>query len=356
MTESIRFIHIADVHLGVEPDAGRSWSRRRSQDIWDSFAQVVAVAGEWHIDFLFITGDLFHAQPLKRELREVNRLLAQIPDTRVVLLAGNHDYLTPKSYYLTYPWAANVNIFRREETECMDFPGENVAVYGLSYWHREVRRRCYDMLVPANPERVNVLLAHGGDEGHIPFSPARILANGFDYIAAGHIHKGSQMAEGRAVMAGSLEPTDCNDTGPHGYWMGELGKGRSNVHFFPIKKCEYCHEVFRVTPETTERELVEWAKTLLTERPQYQYFRLFLEGCADPETEYDVSMLEELERIVDVTVDVTPDYDYGKLAEEYGDSLLGRYIRRMQRNGTDPVSRKALEYGVNALLGHKICR
>ena len=24
----------------------------------------------------------------------------------------------------------------------------------------------------------------------------------------------------KAVMAGSLEPTDCNDTGPHGYWMG----------------------------------------------------------------------------------------------------------------------------------------
>ena len=121
-------------------------------------------------------------------------------------------------------------------------------------------------------------MVHGGDPQHIPYHPKHILENGFDYIAAGHIHKGGQQIPGRAVMAGSLEPTDKNDVGSHGYWLGTIDKEHTDIHFHPVKKCEYCHEVYPVTGKTTNFELCEWAKTLLAERPGYQYFRLFLRG------------------------------------------------------------------------------
>lgn len=352
----LRFIHIADVHLGVVPDAGKPWSEKRSRDIWESFARVIDVAKEEKIDFLFISGDLFHAQPLKRELKEINALFSRIPDTKILLLAGNHDYLNPKSYYLSNEWQENVYFFDREEITCIDFPKENTAIYGLSYWRRENRARCYDAVIPENAGRINVLLAHGGDEKHIPFSAAKLLENGFDYVAAGHIHKGGWLIEGRALMAGSLEPTDCNDTGPHGYWMGELHKGGCKAHFYPIKNCEYCHEIFSVTARTTEQEIIRWARELLEQRPAYQYFRLFIEGKVDPDAEYHLEWLAQIERIVDVSMNLALDYDYEKLAEEYKDTLPGRYIQAMKKRGTDAVSTKALEYGVNALLGHKICR
>lgn len=351
---SVKFIHIADVHLGVQPDAGKSWSNKRAQDIWDSFAKVIAVAMQEKPDFLFITGDLFHAQPLKKELREVDALFRRIPDTRVVLLAGNHDYLRPKSYYLTYEWAENVYIFKREESDCFDFPEKNVAVYGLSYWHREIRERRYDGIIPANANRCNILLAHGGDERHIPFSAERILQNGFSYVAAGHIHRGGWLCEKRAVMAGSLEPTDCNDIGAHGYWMGTLDHNGADAHFYPIKNCEYCHETYPVDGRTTERELIKWAEQLVAERPSYQYFRLYLEGRKDPEITYDLHGLEELERVVDVTEHLIPDYDYDKLLAEHPDTMLGAYIRGMKQKNGDVVTAKALEYGVNALLGHPL--
>ena len=74
----MKFMHIADVHLGVEPDAGKDWSKKRSQDIWETFAETVLEAGRQKVDFLLISGDLFHKQPLKRELREVNYLFEQI--------------------------------------------------------------------------------------------------------------------------------------------------------------------------------------------------------------------------------------------------------------------------------------
>lgn len=82
----MKFIHIADVHLGVKPDQGKPWSEQRARQIWDSFADVIGVAKREKPEFLFVTGDLFHAQPLKKEVREVSRLFGEIPDTQVLLL------------------------------------------------------------------------------------------------------------------------------------------------------------------------------------------------------------------------------------------------------------------------------
>ena len=65
----MKFIHIADVHLGVKPDQGKPWSEQRARQIWDSFAEVIGVAKREKPEFLFVTGDLFHAQPLKKEVR-----------------------------------------------------------------------------------------------------------------------------------------------------------------------------------------------------------------------------------------------------------------------------------------------
>ena len=66
----MKFMHISDVHLGVKPDAGKAWSEKRAQDIWDSFAEMIEIAAEESPDLLLISGDLFHKQPLKRELKD----------------------------------------------------------------------------------------------------------------------------------------------------------------------------------------------------------------------------------------------------------------------------------------------
>ena len=157
-------------------------------------------------------------------------------------------------------------------------------------------------------------------------------------------------------MAGALEPTDCNDTGVHGYWKGDIGKTHCEVSFCPVRKCEYCHEAVEVTPGTTGYDVMRQIKTLLAERPAYQYFRICLQGYKDPDVIFDLNKLSHLERIVDVTEQLRPDYDYDKLLAEHENSLLGAYIAAMQKKRQDPVAAKALEYGVSALLGHEICR
>lgn len=80
----MKFIHIADVHLGVVPDAGKSWSEKRAADIWTTFTEVFAVAKKIKVDMVLIAGDLFHRQPLIRELREINYIFEQVPEIQVV--------------------------------------------------------------------------------------------------------------------------------------------------------------------------------------------------------------------------------------------------------------------------------
>ena len=104
----MKFIHIADTHLGAQPDAGTAYSAGRARELWDTFSQVVTLCEEEQTDVLLIAGDLFHRQPLLRDLKEVNYLFSTLSHTKVVLIAGNHDFMKKGSYYRTFQWNENV--------------------------------------------------------------------------------------------------------------------------------------------------------------------------------------------------------------------------------------------------------
>ena len=156
--------------------------------------------------------------------------------------------------------------------------------------------------------------------------------------------------EGYLVGAWFTFPIDEEDV------KEKIGKTYCEVSFYPVRKCEYCHEAVEVTPGTTGYDVMQRIKELLAERPAYQYFRICLQGYKDPDVIFDLNKLSNLERIVNVIEQLRPDYDYEKLLAEHENSLLGAYIAAMQKKRQDPVAAKALEYGVSALLGHEICR
>ena len=84
----MKFIHTGDIHWGMPPDADKPWGSERAQAIKDTFKKIIAQAGKMQADCLFISGDLFHRQPLVRDLKEVNYLFTTIPNVKVILIAG----------------------------------------------------------------------------------------------------------------------------------------------------------------------------------------------------------------------------------------------------------------------------
>ena len=170
-------------------------------------------------------------------------------------MAGNHDYLKSTSYYRNYKWQGPVHMFLSQKPACMEFKELGVRIYGLSYEEREITEPLYEKILPEKRGSASILLAHGGDEKHIPFRKNELLKLGYDYIALGHIHLPAELAKDRMYYAGSLEPTDKNDTGKHGYIKGEIKNGRTRTEFIPFASREYVHMEVEAGREMTGREM-----------------------------------------------------------------------------------------------------
>lgn len=346
----IRFIHLADVHLGAVPDRGCPWSREREEEIWETFRRVIASISKNPVELLFIAGDLFHRQPLLRELKEVNYLFSTIPDTCVFLMAGNHDYIKQDSFYRTFQWEPNVVFYDKETPLTVKAAGLDVYVTGLSYHHQEITEPLYDSLKPVEEEGFHVLLAHGGDESHIPMDWRALAASGFDYIALGHIHKPQTVLRDKMIYPGALEPIDRNDMGEHGYVEGRYEEGRVKTRFVPFACRSYEKLVLTVREDSTQYSLEEMMKMDLMKRGGKNIYKVLLQGYRSPETLIFPEKLKNLGNVAEILDETRPAYDLEVLRKRYSGTLVGDYIGYFMDGDCSLVEEKALYYGLQALL------
>lgn len=349
----MKFIHIADVHWGMFPDSDKPWSKERSQAIKDSFASVVKQAGQLEADCLFIAGDLFHRQPLMKDLKEINYLFSTIPSVKVVLIAGNHDRIRSNSAVLSFTWCPNVTFLMNETMDSVYFPDINTEVFGFSYHTAEIREPLLDQVKAPADDRIHVLLGHGGDASHVPFDKAALASSGFSYIALGHIHKPEILVEDQIAFAGSLEPLDKTETGRHGMLAGEISPQTRQVvslEFIPIAKTQYIPMVVNVTAGTTNTELSLKMSQEIEKRGGDNIYRFRIRGMRDPDITFDLDMLSTRYRIAEIQDESEPQYDFSALFAEHPSDMIGFYIQALQKQDMSPVEKKALYYGIHALL------
>ena len=131
--ENVKFIHTGDIHWGMSPDSDKPWSRERSRDIRDTFTAIIAKAKELRVDCLFIAGDLFHRQPLLRDLKEVNYLFSTIPQTQITAitrdLENRFDDMTGEKTYIDVAHTDNDEMAQELAAELRElFPETEVRV------------------------------------------------------------------------------------------------------------------------------------------------------------------------------------------------------------------------------------
>lgn len=347
----MRFIHTSDLHLGVTPDAGAEYTKRRPEEIWDSFRKLLTRCEEDQIDLLLIAGDVFHRQPLMRELKELNSMFEGLSHTKVVLIAGNHDYLKPNSLYRNFQWAGNVVPLFGSRLMKVEFPELRTAVSGFSYQEREMTGGIRVEWKCVRSMENEIMLLHGGDETHLSFKRAEVDLLGYDYTALGHIHKADMTMTGKCRYSGALEPTDPNDTGRHGYVLGKMENGVVETEFIPAAKREYLHMDICVDPEMTGYHLLELMKKKMCENGEENMYRFTLTGLRDPDIRFDTEQMDVGGGIVDIRDLTKPSYDFVKLATVNEQNLLGRFIRSFpQSEKISEVEQMALYEGVQAIL------
>lgn len=349
----VKFIHTGDVHWGMTPDSDKPWSRERARDIRETFAAIIEKARSLDVDCLLIAGDLFHRQPLLKDLKEVNYLFSTIPAIRVVIVAGNHDRIRKSSAVLSFSWCSNVTFFEDESFASVYFEEINTEVTGFSYHSAELTRpKLNEASVPADG-RIHILLGHGGDASHSPIDKAGLAASNFTYIALGHIHKPSVLCEKRMAFCGSPEPLDMTESGSHGIFYGEISLSSRSVtvlEFIPMAKLRYIPLIVNVTPATTSTELFLKMSQEIEKRGSGHIFRFRIRGMRDPDITFDLESLTLRYKIAEIVDESEPEYDFSTLFAEHSSDMIGFFIQALQKPEMSLVEKKALFYGIHALL------
>ena len=226
-------------------------------------------------------------------------------------------------------------------------------IYGFSYPTSEITEPLLNNLDIKDNGRIQILLAHGGDARHLPLDMARLAKAPFSYIALGHIHKPQVLLDRRAAYCGSPEPLDKTETGPHGVFFGEINPVSRQVtalEFLPICQSQYISLAVSVTPKTTNGELAARISQEIQSRGLQHIYRFMIRGMRDPDITFDLNVLESRFRIVEIVDSSEPQYDFAQLFAEHPGDMIGFFIRALQKETMSPVEKKALYYGINALL------
>ncbi len=223
----MRLVHLSDIHLGFRQYQKHTQVgiNQREADVAASLRRVVDTIIELRPDIVLIAGDVFHTvrptnPAILHAFMQFRRLIEMLPDSEVVMVAGNHD--TPRTSetgcILRLFSPLGVHVIEGEERRVSLYEGR-VSVLAVP-----------DMasgrpaLTPDTAAKYNILLLHGEIEGVLPKygpplerAPMEITreelgADRWDYVALGHYHVYRSVAP-NAFYSGSLDYTSTNPWG-----------------------------------------------------------------------------------------------------------------------------------------------
>ncbi len=227
-----KIIHAADIHLDAPfsiLDVQKAQVRKN--ELRGAFSSLVLFAKLEKADAVILSGDLFDSGfATKETTRLLIEQFSSLPDCCFVIAPGNHDPITQRSIYKKEVFPPNVYIFEEESISCFSFPEIGVDVYGYAFTSERYTDNPLKSIPPLNRGRINILAAHadlGGSSENCPISVSDIAKSGFDYVALGHIHKGTEveMAGGTYyAYSGCLEGRSFDECGAKGVIVCEFSK------------------------------------------------------------------------------------------------------------------------------------
>lgn len=212
MSDSLTFIHAADLHIGAPFKGMRAlsshWADTLAEAIVSAYGRVVDAAIEHRVDFVLFAGDVFdnvHAsyRDYAKFFQGLERLARE--GIAAFIVAGNHDPLShwrheyrelPSNTVILAADRPDFALYRRDGKPLCIIAGrsfaDNTVAEGSNLAAGITRAEAIAVLGPdgaAAPFAVGLL--HTGlhiDQQTAPTSLAALRAAGFDYWALGHIH------------------------------------------------------------------------------------------------------------------------------------------------------------------------
>lgn len=311
---------------------------------------MIDACNEKEIDLLLIAGDLFDRPPVWADLDRAAKLFARLTATEVVMIAGASDYITEDSPWKTYPWQSWVHMLSDKHCMNVQLGNINTSVHGCSYYAPTEGKPYLEDARPDKESEYQILLGYTGDDNHMPADLSELSEKGFDYIALGYEHKASVMQSMHMAYAGSLEPLSVQETGKHGFILGEINEDSTTIRFVPFACREYINIKVRLSSDITEDELEEKLTAAINQYGRDNIFTISLEGRYQPKEPYDRARLLALGNVADVKDGTMPDYNLVALLDEHKDDMIGMYLEEFLKEPAGTREQKALYCGLEALL------
>ena len=339
----MNFVHIGDVHFDVAfstISSRANFGEERRLEQRKGFKQAIDFVKEHNVEYLFISGDLYEADNIRKSTIDyINNLFKEIPNTKIYIAPGNHDPRTKNSYYEIYNWAENVTIF---DSTVSKIEEKDVDIYGYGFDNFEMRDFQLNDIFVSNKSKNNILVTHGDlytNTNYNPISTDVIKAKGFDYAAIGHIHKRDEYYPGSLVSLGFDEP------GEHGFIYGELTNKELKTEFIKVEQKEFVTENIDVSEMKSNEELIERLNSINTNN---NFYEIYLVGNRHFEINVNIKLVQNnIIKVKDKT-------NIEVVFEENDNTIRGIFIKLLNEKLqageiNEEKYQRILELGLNSL-------
>ncbi len=351
MENSMKFVHISDVYLGAQPDPGREWSETRKKELYESFDRIVKICVEEKAGLLMIAGNLFCDQPTVEDLADIDERLLKLDKTRTVILCGSRDYMGPDSAYRNFVFKSKTVVLPGGKTSNAYLKGINTCVTGFSYEKPEYKEAVIDEISPGREDAINILLACGGDQMHMPFDRKKLARKGFDYVALGGSLKPAHILKDRMAYSGSLEPLSHKDTGRHGYILGEVEDGKVSIKWVPCNKRSYVNLSIDVSSGISDEGLRDAIVERVRKLGFDNIYTITYTGLVDARPDINLKKISERYNIYEVIDKTVLRGDIENAAAQHSGDLVGAFCRaNAELSDVDDVTKEKMTmYGIKAM-------
>ena len=251
----MKILHVADTHLGYSAyrKVTGDGINQREMDAYNSFEQFIDYAIKTKPDLIIHAGDLFDSvRPNNRAITFAIKQIIRLSKEKIpfVVIAGNHEHPKLKETGHIFSIFEHIDYVypiynAKYETLSFKIKNEKTMIHVIpqceqkTQFNEEIKK-----LKPDKNVDYNIFVSHGAVTGIHVFSmnefnelviPTDILSEKFDYIALGHYHRYSKLAN-NAFYSGSTEHltfTDAPDK--KGFIEFELSNGKLKHKFMELK-------------------------------------------------------------------------------------------------------------------------
>jgi DNA repair protein SbcD/Mre11 len=338
MSEMIKFLHCADLHLD-SPFKGLSslpegLLERLSESTFVSFERLVDLAIGEKVDFVIIAGDLYDSGDRSLKAQSfLKRCFAKLDahHIRVYICHGNHDPLDGS--WVSLDWPKNVHFFEGNTIQTVHYKknGKNVAcLHGFSYETAAVTDNRTLYYPEKKDDLYHIGILHGqadGFSGHSRYAPfllTELLKKGYDYWALGHIHKRIDLHDEPPVRySGNIQGRHSGETGEKGGYIVTLKGAESSSRFYATSDIEWHEAIIDLSLAESLQEVITLCEKeihIYQQMPKVIFLKIRLSGQTLLFDDLvDGLFIEELEEIL--------------REEEYGESFV--HVVSM-KNETEP--------------------